>query len=330
MAAFDLNDLNLEQPFAGPGDPDHRAANANGERRSLKFQERVPLARYTAARVGGPADWLVEVNSAADLASVAARFWELERPFIVLGGGSNVLVSDAGVREVVVINRARQVRIDQGTEPPTVWAESGANFGLVARLAAQRGLSGLEWAAGIPGTVGGAVFGNAGAHGGDMSGSLIVAVILHQTGQFVEQESWPVERLAYEYRSSLLKRGQGKSLVLSAVLRLEHSTPGAVQARLDELVSFRRRTQPPGASMGSMFKNPPGDYAGRLIEAAGLKGARVGDAEISNQHANFFINRGRATAGEVYELIRMARDTVAEEFGVQLELEVELIGEWHI
>lgn len=311
MAALNLSDLNLKLDGPQP-------------------QRSVSLARYTAARIGGPADWLIEVSSADELASTASRLWELGAPFIVLGGGSNVLVSDAGVREVVVINRARQVRFEGQAESPAVWAESGANLGLVARQAAQRGLAGLEWAAGIPGTVGGAVFGNAGAHGGDMAGSLMLAEILHHTGQIAERESWPVERLAYAYRGSLLKREQGKTIVLSALLHLERSTPETVQARLDEFVFTRRRTQPPGASMGSMFKNPPGDYAGRLIEAAGLKGARVGEAEISNLHANFFINHGRAKAGEVYELIRQARDTVEEKSGVQLELEVELIGEWHL
>jgi UDP-N-acetylmuramate dehydrogenase len=311
MAALNLSDLNPK--------PD-----------GLQPQRSVPLARYTAARIGGPADWLIEVSSAEELASTASRLWELGAPFIVLGGGSNVLVSDAGVREVVVINRARRVRFEEQAESPAVWAEAGANLGLVARLAAERGLAGLEWAAGIPGTVGGAVFGNAGAHGGDIAGSLRLAEILHHSGQIAERESWPMERLAYAYRSSTLKREQGKTIVLSALLQLERSTPGAVQARLDELVSTRRRTQPPGASMGSMFKNPPGDFAGRLIESAGLKGARAGEAEISNLHANFFINHGRAKAGEVYELIRKARETVAEKFGVQLELEVELIGEWHL
>jgi UDP-N-acetylmuramate dehydrogenase len=306
MAALNLSDLNLK--------PD-----------GLQPQRDVPLARYTAARIGGKADWLIEVSSVDELASSASRLWELGAPFIVLGGGSNVLVSDAGVREVVLINRARRVRFEEQAGSPVVWAESGANLGLVARQAAQRGLSGLEWAAGIPGTVGGAVYGNAGAHGGDVAGSLVLAEILHHAGR----ESWPVERLAYGYRSSLLKREQGKSIVLSALLHLERSTPEAVQVRLDEYVSARRRTQPPGASMGSMFKNPTGDFAGRLIEAAGLKGAHVGEAEISKLHANFFVNHGQAKAGEVYELIRQAREAVVEKFGVQLELEVELIGEWH-
>jgi UDP-N-acetylmuramate dehydrogenase len=296
---------------------------------SQRLQKDVPLARFTAARVGGPADWLLEVQSAGELAQAACRLWELEVPFQVLGGGSNILVSDTGVRQVVLFNRARQVEFhEEKGLALTVWAESGANFGLLARQAAQRGLSGLEWAAGIPGTVGGAVVGNAGAHGGDMAGCLTVAEILQRKGQRGERENWPVEKLFYEYRSSVLKRFPGQAVVLGAVMRLERSVPQAVQARLDELVAHRRKTQPPGASMGSMFKNPPGDYAGRLIEAAGLKGARFGGAEISPLHANFFINHGQATSANILSLIHLARKTVAEKFGVELELEIELVGEW--
>ena len=151
---------------------------------------------------------------------------------------------------------------------------------------------------------------------------------------------WPQEKLGFSYRSSVLKRGeptsavqdgsasQPRTVVLAAVLRLERSSAVAVKARSDELLAYRRRTQPPGASMGSMFKNPAGDYAGRLIEAAGLKGARQGQAEISTLHANFFINRGRATAADIYSLICLAQQAVLEQFGVALELEIELLGEW--
>jgi UDP-N-acetylmuramate dehydrogenase len=295
----------------------------------LSIQKDVPLARYTSARVGGPADWLVVVNSAEELANAAGALWGSGVSFRVLGGGSNVLVSDAGVREVVLLNRAREVQFiaEHGPEP-TVQAESGANFGLVARLAAQRGLSGLEWAAGIPGTVGGAVFGNAGAHGSDTSSCLAMAEILQRDGQHSRRASWLMEQFGYEYRSSILKRDPQQAVILAAVFRLERSTPETVQAKLDELVAFRHHTQPPGASMGSMFKNPPGDYAGRLIEAAGLKSAQIGGAQISTLHANFFVNTGQATAADVYDLIRMAQEEVATQFGIHLELEIELIGEW--
>jgi UDP-N-acetylmuramate dehydrogenase len=303
-----------------------------------RLQEQAPLARLTAARLGGPADALLEVENSQELMDAVLLAWEQDWPFIVLGGGSNVLISDAGVRGLVILNRARQVRFDEQAEPPTVWAESGVNFGLLARQAAQRGLAGLEWAAGIPGTLGGAVVGNAGAHGGDMAGNLILAEILHlpddRRQDKPELQVWPVEKLEYAYRSSVLKR-QGRTgrsrpsaVVLAAQLRLERSAPEQVQARIDEFVAYRKRTQPPGASMGSMFKNPPGDYAGRLIEAAGLKGARVGDAQISPVHANFFINLGNASARDIRALIELAQETVLRKFGVALELEIELIGEW--
>ncbi len=318
-----------------------------------RLQLAASLSRYSAARVGGAADALLAVHTSEELAEACTTLWQIGEPFTILGGGSNVLISDRGVRGVVVLNQSRRVRfgVDEwGQKLPErrvpqqevlVWAEFGANFGALARQAAQRGLAGLEWAAGIPGTIGGAVVGNAGAHGGDMAGNLIMAEILHHQGHGVTmtttRSNWPPEKLGFSYRSSSLKRqqpfadagsAQPWAAVLSAVLRLERSSAQAVKARSDELLAYRRRTQPPGASMGSMFKNPPGDYAGRLIEAAGLKGARKGNAEISSLHANFFINRGRATATDIYELIRLAQASVLDQFGVALELEIELLGEW--
>lgn len=301
-----------------------------------RLKERVPLARYTAARVGGLADALISVNSKNDLVDVVGRLWDLDVPFQIIGGGSNMLVSDAGVRELVVYNRARQVRFDEASHTPTVKAESGANLGLIARQAAAKGLAGLEWAAGIPGTVGGAVVGNAGAHGNDIAGLLLVAEILHQHhqgdnnqgGMHPQVEDWPAQRLELGYRNSILKHQKGEMVVLSAVFSLLRSTSKEVQKKIQEFVAFRQQTQPPGASMGSMFKNPPGDYAGRLIEEAGLKGTRIGGAEISHRHANFFINHGDATAMDIKRLIDLSRDEVEKRFGVGLELEIELVGEW--
>lgn len=303
-----------------------------------RLREKEPLGRYTAARIGGVADFLVEIVSADELEQACRVLWQESIPFVILGGGSNVLVSDAGLRGVALINRAKKVTFDETAAPPTVWAESGANFGSLARLAAARGLSGLEWAAGIPGTVGGAVVGNAGAHGGDMASNLLVAEILHQVRG---KEQWSVENLGYQYRSSVLKTSNlsgpklgslqvrsPETVVLAALLKLQTGDPASVQAKIEEYVTQRRLTQPPGASMGSMFKNPPGDYAGRLIEAAGLKGAQVGDAQISTLHANFFINLGQASAMDVFNLIQLARQKVAEKFEVELDLEVELVGDW--
>jgi UDP-N-acetylmuramate dehydrogenase len=290
-----------------------------------RLQENVVMANYTTAHVGGPADAMLILHTAAELENAVRRLWELETPFHLIGSGSNVLVSDAGYHGVILINRARTVRVDVHTTPPTVWAESGANLGGIARQVALRGLSGLEWAAAVPGTLGGAVYGNAGANGGDLKSNLALAEILHPIDGKV---SWPVEQMAYSYRSSALKRTSSGAVILAARLNLGFSTPQEVQAKMDEFAALRRRTQPPGASMGSMFKNPPGDFAGRLIDGAGLKGARIGGAEISSIHANFFINDAQATARDIYHLVELARQKVYDHSGIRLELEIELLGEW--
>jgi UDP-N-acetylmuramate dehydrogenase len=299
-----------------------------------RMQENVSLKHYTAARIGGRADAMITVESLAELAEVTKSLWERDIPFTILGSASNVLVSDAGMRQVVVLNHAKKIQFEPHSQPPTVWVESGANFGALARQSAAHGLSGLEWAAGIPGTIGGAVYGNAGAHGSDMSGNLVMAKILHRRQsngnhqQEILQEEWSVERFEYAYRNSSIKRQPGRVVVLSARLKLEQSTPAAVQAKMDEYNAMRHTSQPSGASLGSIFKNPPGDYAGRLIEAAGLKGTKIGKVEISQKHANFFINQDSATASDYAALIRMTQEKVLEKFGVSLELEIELLGEW--
>jgi UDP-N-acetylmuramate dehydrogenase len=295
------------------------------------------LSRHTSARVGGPATAVLVAAKASELAEMVAFMWLHEQPAVILGGGSNVLVSDAGIDGVVILNRAKQISFDPTGDPASVWAESGANFGSLARQACQRGLSGLEWAVGVPGTVGGAVVGNAGAHGGDVAGNLMVAEILHRKRvvesslePYTMRETWSLERMEYAYRNSAVKRQPGQFAVLSARLWLASSTPEAVITKADEYTAYRHRTQPPGATMGSMFKNPPGDYAGRLIEAAGMKGVAVGEAEISPLHANFFINHGQASASDIYRLIELARAKVQERFGILLELEVELLGNWQM
>lgn len=322
-----------------------------------RLEKNVNLGRYTSARVGGQADYYLSVNSAEELADTVSKLWALRAPFVLLGGGSNILVSDFGVREVVIHNQAHQIRFDLISEPPTVWAESGANFGVIARQAAENDLAGLEWASGIPGTVGGAVVGNAGAYGSDVASNLLVAEILHcnqhitnqlsildqkgaSTDLEIMREEWPIERFEYGYRSSIIKRklsmgqddlippGQSRIIILAAQFHLERSKPDLIKEKMDKYLSDRRRTQPSGSSMGSMFKNPPGDHAGRLIEAAGLKGTRIGDVEINLKHANFFTNQGNATATDIYALLQLARQTVAEKFGVNLELEIGLIGVW--
>jgi UDP-N-acetylmuramate dehydrogenase len=202
----------------------------------------------------------------------------------------------------------------------------------LARECIERGLAGLEWAIGVPGTVGGAVVGNAGAHGRDMAQSLISATILDAEGNV---RDWSAAELQFSYRSSVLKSAIRHLIsdirppvVLMAEFELKPSTREECEAQAAEFTEKRKRTQPPGATIGSMFKNPPGDYAGRLIEAAGLKGTRSGNAAISNVHANFFVNLGGASAAEVNSLVNLAREKVKAMFGVELELEIQLVGEW--
>ncbi len=286
-------------------------------------QENISLAPYTSARIGGPADVLVTVKSADELAAAMQLLWEHGFPYYVLGGGSNVLVSDKGVRGVVVLNKAKEVRFETG-DSPTVRCEAGVVFSNLANRCASKGMAGLEWAATVPGTVGGAVYGNAGAFGGDVSGNLIYAELLTRNGR----EKFSVEQMGYGYRTSVLKRGEIKAIVLSALLRLKNSTKEEVSVKIEQFSERRKATQPPGASMGSMFKNPVGDHAGRLIEAAGLKGTRIGNAEISKLHGNFFVNHGETKAEDVRALIRLVQTTVAQKFNVELELEVELVGDW--
>jgi UDP-N-acetylmuramate dehydrogenase len=288
-----------------------------------QLQEQVSLAPYTSARTGGLADTLVTVRTADELARVVQTCWEYALPFTLLGGGSNVLVSDAGVRNIVILNRAKAVEFCPGAQP-TIRAEAGTVFSNLAHRAAAKGLAGLEWAIAVPGTVGGAVYGNAGAFGGDTAQNLIRAEILSEAGR----AWWPVEKLEYGYRTSILKRGHVNAIVLTAEFALKNGDPAEIQAIAEQFTERRKATQPPGASMGSMFKNPPGDFAGRLIEAAGLKGTRIGNAEISPVHGNFFVNVGETKSSDIKKLIALTQKTVFEKFGVNLELEVELLGEF--
>jgi len=286
-------------------------------------QENVTLAPYTSARIGGPADVLLTVKSADELADAVQLIWEQELPYYILGGGSNVLVSDKGFRGAVVLNRAKEVRFEMGDQP-SVWCEAGVVIANLAKRCASKGLSGLEWSATVPGTVGGAVYGNAGAFGGDMTHNLIWAELLTKNGR----EKFTLDQMGYGYRTSVLKRHEVNGIVLSALLKLKNSTSQEVSVKIDQFSERRKATQPPGASMGSMFKNPEGDHAGRLIEAAGLKGTRIGNAEISTVHGNFFINHGETKAEDVRALIALVQKTVLEKFRIDLELEVEVIGNW--
>jgi len=288
-----------------------------------KVKENVSLAPYTSARIGGPADIFITADTSAELARIVKLLWKHEMPFTLLGGGSNVLVSDKGVRGVVVMNRAKAVKFHTGDQP-SVTVESGVVFSNLANRCASKGLTGLEWAATVPGTIGGAVYGNAGAFGGDMSGNLISTELLTENAK----ETLSVEQMGYGYRTSVLKRRELKAVVLSAELMLKNSTKEEVTVKIQQFSAHRKATQPPGASMGSMFKNPNGDYAGKLIEAAGLKGTRIGNAEISPLHGNFFLNHANTKAEDIRALIQLVQKTVKEKQGVDLELEIEVIGDW--
>lgn len=293
----------------------------------LKLDE--PLARYTSARVGGPAQLFLVVNNAAELETAVAIAYEKRIPYTLLGGGSNILVSDYGVSGLVIMNKAKAMTFRHIGANVLCTVESGMNLSSLARQCIGKGLGGLEWAIGVPGTVGGAVVGNSGAHGADMNSNLRAAVIW-EPGR--GQRIYGNNEMNYDYRDSVLKQEQGRDLsrrvVLSAELELTPEPVDVLIARADGFTAHRKQTQPGGATVGSMFKNPENYYAGYLIDAAGLKGFSVGGASISEKHANFFVNDGTATAEDIRALIAEAWNSVREQFGVELELEVELVGDW--
>ena len=294
-----------------------------------QLQVNESLARHTTARVGGPAELFLTVNSADQLQTAVEMAYNAGVGYFLLGGGSNILVADAGISGLVILNRARKVSFRHSGAGVVCTAESGANFSALARQCISRGLGGLEWAIGIPGTVGGAVVGNAGAHGDDMNGVLLAATVW-EPGFGVRV--YNREEMAYAYRDSVLKRdlgaARGRRVVLSAELRLRPEAVDVLSARAEGFNAHRKERQPGGASTGSMFKNPENYYAGYLIDTAGLKGFRVGEAAISEKHANFFINDGQATAEDVRALIAEAWNSVRDQFGIEMELEVELVGDW--
>lgn len=282
-----------------------------------------PLAKYSALRLGGPAEWLyVENDSSERLVEILSAAWLAGIPTRILGGGANVLISDKGVSGLVVINRITQANFSEHG----VVASGGHGLTVLARKGAKRGLSGLEWAASVPGTVGGAAVNNAGAHGGDMAAILTsLEVYDFERGYITLNHA----DMAYSYRaSSLKKRLDRRFVVLNVTLTLQLADPATIAATMDEFVAYRKRTQPPGASLGSIFKNPPGDYAGRLIESCGLKGFSLGGAQVSPKHANFFINHDHATAADYHALIEHVRDLVTQKTGITLEPEVEFVGDW--
>jgi UDP-N-acetylmuramate dehydrogenase len=284
-----------------------------------------PLARHTSYRIGGPADVLALPGTVDELAAVLRAAAGHGVRVTLLGGGSNVLVGDGGMRGVVVKLGRGFAGVSWEPRPDGAAVRAGAamQMGRLARAAVERGLAGLEYAEGIPGTVGGALFMNAGAYGGDVS-----AVV--QAVEGVDHRGQPAviggERLDLRYRRAELPPG----FVVTAVrFGLHADQPAAVRARMDEVRSRRLAAQPQGsANAGSVFKNPSGDHAGRLIEHAGLKGRRAGRARISERHANFIVNEGGARACDVKALMDLAQRVVWERSGVWLEPEVQLVGSW--
>lgn len=280
-----------------------------------------PLRRYTTYRIGGPAEIFVAPATEEDAITVLRCTHEAQVPLFVMGSGSNLLISEAGVSGVVMRLGPRFGAIAFSGD--TVYAQAGASLPKLAKVAADRGLGGLEWAGGVPGTVGGAVTMNAGAHGSETSR---VLAEVHLAGRDGSRRKAHPSELGYTYRKSRIL-DERSHVVLGARFRLEPGDPKAIKERMKGYAARRRRTQPLGLpSSGSVFKNPPGHHAGRLIEAASLKGVRIGGAEISSVHGNFIVNTGGATADDVMALIQLARRRVKEEFGIDLELEVELVG----
>ncbi len=277
-----------------------------------------PLAPYTTWRVGGPARWFLEVATEAELRDAVAAAEAAQVPWRILGDGSNLWVADAGVEGLVVRNRVQGWRwLRREGEEGEVAAASGQGLARLGRELAAAGWAGLEWAATVPGTVGGAVVGNAGAFGGDVASVLIWARVWIGG----REEVWPVRRLEYGYRHSALK-GRPEVLVLEAAFRVRRADPALLLERIRTWSERRRATQPPGATAGSVFRNPPGDHAGRLIEAAGLKGLRIGGARVSEVHANFIVTEPGARAADVRALIERIQAEVEARFGVRLEPEV--------
>jgi UDP-N-acetylmuramate dehydrogenase len=304
-----------------------------------------PLARHTTFHIGGPADLYAAVSRITELERLAEAAATHHIPTTILGGGSNILASDAGVCGLVIANQTRDfgVRVaDCGlgesdlqpfsaaspAEQATVAAASGVALAGLARWTIKNGWTGLEWAVSVPGTVGGAVIGNAGAHGGDIASNLAWVLVAYPGWG---RRLLAREALEFSYRSSVLKQqisaGQ-RPVVLAAGFRLQAGDVIESIARADGFLAKRRAGQPVEPSAGSIFRNPPGDYAGRLLEAAGLKGVRIGGAQVSPRHANFIINTGHARAADVVALIDLMRSRVFQQFGVELIPEIVFVGDW--
>jgi len=287
---------------------------------------------HTTWRIGGPADLLVRVPTQQDL--IAAMAWARDQglPVTVIGGGSNLLVGDRGIRGLVILARTpgeraeRLLHVEDREDHVILRVGAQAPLSWVGRYCCERGWAGMEWGVGLPGTIGGATVNNAGAHGTEQKDHLEGVVVIDNVGELREfGRDW----LAPRYRCTVLKESPRPRPyhVVETVLRLPKTDPAELLRLATEHADYRRQTQPTGACAGSTFTNPPDDFAGRLLEAAGLKGFAVGGAAFSTKHSNFIVNTGGATAAHVRELIAIAQTRVRDRFGIELQPEIEEIGE---
>lgn len=282
----------------------------------MKVLRDEPLDRRTTFRIGGRAGMFIIPETAGELAAALRGHPDA----FVLGGGSNLLIADGGIGEVISMERFDAVDVAESAGGALLTAGAGASLTAIARRAGRLALGGLEFAFGIPGTVGGAVVMNAGASGGDVKQSLARATLIVNG----EAEEFKAEALGLAYRYSALPPG---AVVVSAAFSLRAGEGKEILERMRMGIAARKKSQPlEYPSAGSVFKNPPGDFAGRIIEACGLKGLREGDAQISPKHANFIVNLGHATAAQVFSLIRAVEAGVWEKTGVRLERELKLAG----
>ena len=289
--------------------------------RGIQLAIDAPLARLTTLRVGGPADRLVAPRDRDELLAALRIARDAQVPWLVIGNGSDLVVADAGVRGLVIRNRARSVVISGDV----LTADSGAPLALLVKRCSSAGLSGLEFGVSIPGTLGGAVWANAGAHGAEMR-DLLTSV---EVWDPVTDQVRSIDNAAcrFDYRESRFKHGS--EVILAARLRLTPDDPAAIAARVAADHAARLATQPlADQNAGSVFRNPPGDHAGRLIDAAGLKGLRVGSARVSTLHANFIVTESAGRAADVRALGDEVRAAVRERFGVDLHYEIEFVGDW--
>ena len=315
----------------GALDPAWRAL-AGDPPEQLSIERDEPLFRYTSFRIGGPADYLARPAGPAALRETLAWARDEGLPITVIGGGSNLLISDRGVRGLTVVYRNERAPIEVEEEGDAVRLTVPAQRMLsnVGRYCCEQGWAGFDWAVGLPGTIGGAVANNAGAHGTEMIENIETVTVLLPDGTLqTHGRGWLRARYRYTIlRSPVLAERPVGAFVVAVGLRLRRGDRAALLALAEEHAAWRKEHQPRKPCAGSIFKNPPGTWAGLLIEEAGLKGYGVGGAQISPLHANFIVNVGGATGADVLAIIRHAQRVVRETRGIELETEVEFVGDW--